>query len=327
MEGPPKSFPLFWPCGEEDRLTTDPATVQKFICWLRNKENRAQYRRPCNRTADGPGSRPCVCEFHVADDVSIEIIESTFFKAGLGYRIFPSALLLTDWLVQYREAVAGRSVLELGAGLGLPALAAASPALGARRVVLSDYMPELLRTLDSAARLNCAAQVRERILRVKFLDWAEGAAKMDRSRGAGGGNVAPMSQGEFPSVGGEKFDFIFAADVLYEPEYADWLPRVIAKHSTHTPTQDCSPATCAFMTIAPTRDMAIMTAFTNNLRATGMHVRVTSATEPEANRECIMRWPGADPQTPERPGQPCTLAAEEGEDCLIIQGWWLERGE
>jgi hypothetical protein len=317
--GPPPSFPLFWPASpsEPDRLITNPAVVQAFIGWLRLKENRAQYRRPCNRLADGPGARPCVCVFHVTDDVEVEVIESTFSKAGLGYRIFPSALILTEWLARYREAVTGRALLELGAGLGLPALAAAK--LGARRMVISDYMPELLRTLDKASQLNCPAQVRERILRVKFLDWAQGAAKLDRSRGAGSlGGVAPIAQGEFGSVGGEKFDFIFAADVLYEPEYAEWLPHIIAKHSTRQPSHENTPATCAFMTIAPTRDMTIMTSFTNNLRATGMRVEVTSAAVAEPDRECLMRWPS----NADRTTKPCSLAAEEGEDCLIIQGWW-----
>lgn len=67
-------------------------------------------------------------------------------QAGLGYRLSPSGLVLARVCCTLQPRIAGRRVLELGAGIGLPGLLCAS--LGAAEVVLTDYHPNLLTHLD-----------------------------------------------------------------------------------------------------------------------------------------------------------------------------------
>ena len=70
-------------------------------------------------------------------------------SASLGGTVWPSAAAAACLLRgKLRPFLRGRSVLELGSGLGLAGLAAA--AAGAETVTLTDSAPELLDTLDDA---------------------------------------------------------------------------------------------------------------------------------------------------------------------------------
>ena len=66
--------------------------------------------------------------------------------------MWPSAEALAAYLVENPEAVRGKDVLELGAGLGVPGLVAA--ALGAERVVLSDSRNEYLDVMRGNVEKN-----------------------------------------------------------------------------------------------------------------------------------------------------------------------------
>lgn len=63
---------------------------------------------------------------------------------------------LARWLFASREMLTGRSILELGCGLGLPALVAAP---FAKRVVATDYEAALVETMAFNAALNGIAPV------------------------------------------------------------------------------------------------------------------------------------------------------------------------
>ncbi|WP_165871567.1 class I SAM-dependent methyltransferase [Flaviaesturariibacter flavus] len=60
-------------------------------------------------------------------------------------RIWHSATALAAFLLQRPELIAGKRVLELAAGLGLPGLVAAEAAAA---VVVSDYLPEAVDLLE-----------------------------------------------------------------------------------------------------------------------------------------------------------------------------------
>ena len=69
-----------------------------------------------------------------------------------GLMLWDAATIFARWMHRYAAQVfAGRSVLELGAGsTGLPGLTAHM--LGARHVVLTDHLPELVQSLDANIR-------------------------------------------------------------------------------------------------------------------------------------------------------------------------------
>jgi predicted nicotinamide N-methyase len=95
--------------------------------------------------------------------------------------IWPAAVTLSRQIIE-RGELAGRSVLELGAGVGMASIAAAK---SGARVLCTDYSTEALKFVAYNAMLNRVA------LDTCRLDWRM-------------------------VIGDEKFDAIIAADVLYE---------------------------------------------------------------------------------------------------------------
>lgn len=55
----------------------------------------------------------------------------------IGLDVWPASLFLAEYLQQHPSVIAQRSVLELGSGVGVSGLTAAS--LGAREVIMTDY--------------------------------------------------------------------------------------------------------------------------------------------------------------------------------------------
>jgi predicted nicotinamide N-methyase len=76
-----------------------------------------------------------------------------------GYTIWAAATLLGRWILAHPEAVAGKDVIELGAGCGVTGLAAACGA-SPRTMVLSDYPTATMSNLLYSTARNCA-RVRE----------------------------------------------------------------------------------------------------------------------------------------------------------------------
>lgn len=64
-------------------------------------------------------------------------------------RLWPSGIALAQWLRAEPERVQGKLVLELGAGLGLPSLVAASYA---KHLIISDHVSEALTRMDLNVR-------------------------------------------------------------------------------------------------------------------------------------------------------------------------------
>lgn len=69
----------------------------------------------------------------------------------VGFQMWPAAIILSRWLCAHPEVARGRSVLEIGAGLGLCGLVAAHLAPS---VTLSDFNPVVLRALEKNVCLN-----------------------------------------------------------------------------------------------------------------------------------------------------------------------------
>ena len=139
----------------------------------------------------------------------------------------------------------------------------------------------------------------------------------DRSHYVGSGGVAPEDPNEFQALGGEKFDVIISADVMYEPEFAVWLPLLANRCALLYPRSKIGDmSTVCFLTSAPTREMGILNALVNNLAGLGFGVTVISATErssKEAPNLCHQQSPS---------DESLVIDAVEGEDCLIVKAWW-----
>ena len=96
--------------------------------------------------------------------------------------------------------VSGRRVLELGAGLGLPSLAAA---LGSADVLATDWAE------DAVALLRANAERNHVRLRAELARWDE------------------------PECFGAGWDLVLAADVLYEQRNADQLLQLLPQLEAH----------------------------------------------------------------------------------------------
>ncbi len=84
-------------------------------------------------------------------------------KAPYWARVWPASVALANFITRHPQWVAGKSVLELGAGMGLPGLAAATHA---RHVVLSDRSPQAVAIMQQSVLLNGFTNVE-----VQQLDW------------------------------------------------------------------------------------------------------------------------------------------------------------
>ncbi|KAJ8904885.1 hypothetical protein NDN08_001399 [Rhodosorus marinus] len=120
--------------------------------------------------------------------------------------LWPSALVLSNEIICRRSEFQGSLVLEIGCGLGLCGMAAALA--GAESVLLSDNDPLAV----DVARMNAENNSRilpEATVEHRILDWRA------------------------PAAWPRDFDIVIAADVLYEPSFADdianLLPLVLKK--------------------------------------------------------------------------------------------------
>jgi predicted nicotinamide N-methyase len=109
--------------------------------------------------------------------------------------LWPSGIALARYVTGLD--LAGKGVLELGCGLGLPALVAA---LGGANVLATDWAAEALTLLERNAKANRAT------LATRLVRW-DGA----------------------DALGGLVFDVVLAADVLYEERNADPLLQLLGQ--------------------------------------------------------------------------------------------------
>lgn len=72
--------------------------------------------------------------------------------------VWPSAIVVSDYLCQFPELVYNKVVIELGAGAALPSLVAEK--LGASLVLVTDYPePDVLQNINEAIRINKSTKI------------------------------------------------------------------------------------------------------------------------------------------------------------------------
>jgi len=112
--------------------------------------------------------------------------------------LWTSSLALARFCLE-ENAFRGKRVLELGCGVGLVGLSAAS---GGARVVMTDYEHDALLFSQYNAMVNLPPDVVRRQIRIRHLDWRA------------------------PSLTG-RFDTVLGADILYERSLHGPLLRVL----------------------------------------------------------------------------------------------------
>jgi methyltransferase-like protein 23 len=111
-------------------------------------------------------------------------------------RVWPSALALTEWLQVHPEYVSGKSVLEVGAGIGLPAFSITTLAAS---VVVSDHDPDAVALMEENIQ-----HLGLHNTQAMLLDW----------------NDIPQSL---------QADTVLLSDVNYEPAQFDVLLRMFKR--------------------------------------------------------------------------------------------------
>lgn len=110
--------------------------------------------------------------------------------------LWPSSLALARWLWK-GPSLAGQSVLELGAGLGLPGVVAA---IKKGMVLQTDYIPEALEIAEQTAKLNKVSGIQTAVA-----DWRQFEIS-------------------------EKFDFIIGSDIMYHPDLNPFLSKIFSNN-------------------------------------------------------------------------------------------------
>lgn len=138
---------------------------------------------------------------------AIHIFEPAYSSgAGLGWKTWNAAVVLVEYLGLHVDSFVGKDVLELGCGTGLSGIFCAK--FGARSVLMTDYNETVLETVAANGTRNDLPN-----LAFKRLDWLDLLRQKDASE---------TSLIDWPT-----FDAIIGSDIVYDPEHADIVPKVL----------------------------------------------------------------------------------------------------
>ncbi|XP_008328688.1 protein-lysine N-methyltransferase EEF2KMT isoform X2 [Cynoglossus semilaevis] len=123
-----------------------------------------------------------------------------------GLVTWEAGLYLAEWALDHREVFTGRTVLELGSGMGVTGITVCrccSPS----SLVFSDYNPSVLQKLRTNVGVNGLSNATP-VVSVEQLDWTSATEEQLQKIGA---------------------DVVIAADVTYDPEVARNLVTLVSK--------------------------------------------------------------------------------------------------
>jgi predicted nicotinamide N-methyase len=103
-------------------------------------------------------------------------------------RVWPSAIALSLFIEKNSLVVQDRILFEIGAGLGLPSIVAAE---FAKHIVCSDYLPEIVSTIQTNVDINLVKNIE-----VQIFDWRN-------------------------KISVYNFDILLASDINYDPSQND----------------------------------------------------------------------------------------------------------
>uniref|UniRef100_A0A672YKB3 FAM86 N-terminal domain-containing protein n=2 Tax=Sphaeramia orbicularis TaxID=375764 RepID=A0A672YKB3_9TELE len=137
---------------------------------------------------------------------AVSLSESVALISGgtTGLVTWEAALHLTEWALDHQQTFRGRTVLELGSGVGLTGIAICRSCQPST-YVFSDCHPTVLQKLRDNVDLN---GLDEQTVRVEELDWSTVTDEQLRAFGA---------------------DTVIAADVVYDPDIVVSLVELLSR--------------------------------------------------------------------------------------------------
>ena len=151
-------------------------------------------------------------------------------------KVWPAAVILGRWLWRHRWLLRGRTVLELGAGVGTVGLASAT--CGAGTVLITDINQLALRCARENVQKN-GPMVRA-VCRVAHLDWASPPplGTTPAGSGAGGGLANGDGGASTDELLRGQFELILMADVINAEGLSEMVRLLVARaqpsHKTRT---------------------------------------------------------------------------------------------
>lgn len=198
------------------------------------------------RSAAGPYTRLWSFTAHYANEspssklVTLPIMEPSYSSgAGLGWKTWNAAVVLVEFLGSQIDTFRDKDILELGCGTGLSGIFCAK--FGAKSVLMTDFNQTVLETVTENAKLNNLPNVS-----IKRLDWlellkdhqVEALTNEDGVKSAKNDENASQALQELhldstptdsfnviEKVG--TFDTIIGSDIVYDPEHAEIVPKVL----------------------------------------------------------------------------------------------------
>ncbi|XP_056144266.1 protein-lysine N-methyltransferase EEF2KMT isoform X2 [Lampris incognitus] len=146
-------------------------------------------------------NRPCGETVSLSENVAV-ISEGT-----TGLVTWEAALCLAEWALHNQQNFTGRTVLELGSGVGLTGITVCRSCKPSR-YVFTDCHPGVLQKLKANVRLNGLLDHSAPSVSVEELDWEAASEEQLREIGA---------------------NMVIAADVVYDPDIIGCLVKLLSK--------------------------------------------------------------------------------------------------
>ncbi|THH33146.1 hypothetical protein EUX98_g1047 [Antrodiella citrinella] len=132
-----------------------------------------------------------------------------------GFTTWPASMVLADYLTSHSDLVSGKSVLELGSGIGLLGIVVATLQVRSQlssRLCLTDVRPDVLDRCQNNLTLPCNISSSHPALSCLLLDWTDAFDKL-------------TNQGTSDIMSGLDHDLIIGADIVFDPVI---IPALVA---------------------------------------------------------------------------------------------------
>ncbi|XP_016937006.2 protein-lysine N-methyltransferase EEF2KMT [Drosophila suzukii] len=194
------------------------AFLKQLMHLLRDQEDVHDdiYSSLCGPMGDNPGSTGTSSSYGykhylLEPGVHITLRESKSFvsEGTTGLCTWEAALALADYLLQHRDLVVGKNIVELGAGAGLVGILLKLPALELKtgQVLLTDGSEPCVQLMRENIALNFVDKPSEERPQAEQLNWD--------------------AVNEFPWHSHAETDLLLAADVIYDDSQFDALLRAL----------------------------------------------------------------------------------------------------